>query len=69
MSLGNRLLCRLLGVAAVAHEWTMENLAELGQGHRRAEVVEAEGKPVYHVQVRKPEAVELTGGEGQTEGL
>src|SRR4029077_8212220 len=42
VSLGNRLLCRLLGVAAVAHEWTVEHLAELGQGHRLAEVVEAE---------------------------
>jgi hypothetical protein len=34
VSLGNRLLCRLLGVSAVAHEWAVEHLSELGQGHR-----------------------------------
>src|SRR4029453_3826101 len=31
--LGNRLLSRLLGVAAVADERAVEDLAELGQGH------------------------------------
>src|SRR5207249_10422689 len=65
VSLGNRLLCRLPGVAAVAHEWAVEHLAELGQGHRLAEVVEAERQPVYDVQVRQPETVELTGDEGE----
>ena len=69
---GNRLLRRLLGVAAVADQRAVEHLAELGQGHRRAEVVEAERQPVQDVQVpvqdvqvRKPEAVELTGDKGE----
>jgi len=63
VSRGNRFLCRLLGVAAVADEWAVEHLAELGQGHRLTESVEAERQPVYDVQVRKPEPVELTGDE------
>src|SRR5438552_3712917 len=54
----NRLLGRLLGVAAVADERAVEHLAELGQGHRLTEFVEAEGQPVDDVQERKPEAVE-----------
>src|SRR5580692_8085282 len=63
--LGNRLLRRLLGVTAVAHERAVEHLAELSQGHRLAEVVVAERQPVYDVQVRQPEAVELPGDESE----
>jgi hypothetical protein len=63
ISCSNRLRCRLLSVAAVADERAVEYLAEFGQGHRRAEVVEAECQAVDHVQVGKSEAVELTGDE------
>ena len=40
---GNGLLCRLLRVATVADKRAVEHLAELGQRHRLAELVEAEG--------------------------
>ena len=42
VSIGNRLLSRLLRVATVAHQRAVEHLSELGQRHRLAEVVEAE---------------------------
>jgi hypothetical protein len=62
-SFGNRFLCRFLGVAAVAHEWAVEDLAELGQCHRLAEIVGAECQPIDDVQIRQTEAIELTGAE------
>ena len=63
MSVGDRSFCRLFRVPAVPDKRAVERFSELGQGHRLAEVVEADRQTVQYVQVREPVAVELTGDE------
>ena len=61
-----RLLCRLLGIAAVAHERAVEHLRR-----NSARVIgsprlwKPNASPLYDVQVRQPEAVRVGGDEGE----